>query len=198
MKRSLFLLACSLMLLFAAATPALADEPPVANIDVTVWDAATGVDFPVGISGLQEVPYGYTFQGFLGWYGYTRGLIQTAPTTLLTWYDLYKDGADQPFWSVTPKSGRQYWGGLTRIDPVEWELTPFNPRIGAPAYWIEYTPQLGVLEPGTYLAHLHAELAHPTHDMMGVSARGHGPAIYTPGPPYDDYVEFEVVEAALP
>lgn len=91
------------------------------------------------------------------WVAPTKGLVQTIPAATV-----YKLDVNVVDWTVDPvfigdlvfsvptySAGKAFWSGIYRA-PVSWGIVPFNQRIGAKVYAIDWWVPVGKLPPGMY------------------------------------------------
>jgi hypothetical protein len=91
------------------------------------------------------------------WVAPTRGLVKTVPAATL-----YKLDINVVDWTVDPvvvgdlvytvptyAAGKAFWSGIY-LAPEAWGIVPFNPRIGAKVYAIDWWAPVGKLAPGMH------------------------------------------------
>ena len=193
MKRVLFLLVAALALSLVAATPALAQEPPQAVIyaDGVYTDALDWIDVDPDLAG-QQIPQGYDYSVFLGWFAANRGLTLSAPTIMDTSVSVYQNGS--LYREITSAEARHYWTGV--LNPFAW-ATPFNPKMGTGVWGQEWFGPLGVLPVGHYVMTLTSTQRHTTTDLVAMEygQRMRSPIIYKPPAADFDYTTtFDVVD----
>jgi hypothetical protein len=177
MRRLSVILAFVLLLLLVLATPALGQgftETP-GNAYVYPWSGdwwevtadGTEIDHfwtpvdpndpegewlpPDSIPSTMDIWMAFT------WVAPTRGLVKTIPAATL-----YKLDVNVVDWTVDPvvvgdlvysvptyAAGKAFWSGIY-IAPESWGFVPFNPRIGAKVYAIDWWAPVGKLAPGMY------------------------------------------------
>jgi len=197
MKRVLFLLVAALALSLVAATPALAQEPPQAVIyaDGVYTDALPPIwiDVDTDLEG-QQIPDTYTFSVFMGWFAANRGLTLSAPTIMDTSVSVLRNGS--LYRVITASEARRYWTGVLNPVPVDWRLTPFNPKMGTGVWGQEWFGPLGVLPVGHYDVTLTSTLRHTTTDLCGWEDGQRSPIMFKPGGPFGTFsytTSFDVV-----
>lgn len=119
----------------------------------------------------RDPQVGDTMDLAYGWFAYNRGLARTAPR--YTVLKLWVDGPGDYDFVVSAKDAGAYWGKAYVQDAPE--VPPFNRRIGAKAWAIDWDYVLPLTVAGDYKVHFYQDFRHTTTDLTAM-----------PNPDYDE------------